>query len=92
MVRTVCGLLEELVPKKPEGVKRYEDLIVYVKDRPGHDVRYAIDASKIEHDLGWTPQETFDSGLYKTVDWYLKNSNWCERVMSGDYVLTRLGC
>lgn len=92
VVRTVCGLLEELVPKKPEGVKRYEDLIVYVKDRPGHDVRYAIDASKIEHDLGWTPQETFDSGLYKTVDWYLKNSNWCERVMSGDYVLTRLGC
>ena len=91
VVRTLCGLLEELVPNKPEGVERYEDLIVYVKDRPGHDVRYAIDASKIECDLGWTPQETFETGLRKTVEWYLTNQNWWQRVLDGDYRLGQLG-
>jgi len=91
VVRTLCGLLEELVPNKPEGVERYEDLIVYVKDRPGHDVRYAIDASKIERDLGWTPQETFETGLRKTVEWYLSNQAWWQRVLDGDYRLGRLG-
>ena len=91
VVRTLCSLLEELVPNKPEGVERYEDLIVYVKDRPGHDVRYAIDASKIERDLGWTPQDTFETGLRKTVEWYLTNQSWWQRVLDGDYRLGRLG-
>jgi len=91
VVRTLCGLLEELVPSKPEGVARYEDLIAYVKDRPGHDVRYAIDASKIQRDLGWVPEETFETGLRKTVEWYLSNQTWWQRVLSGDYRLGRLG-
>lgn len=73
IVRTICSLLEELVPNKPEGVARYEDLITYVKDRPGHDVRYAIDATKIGRELGWKPQETFESGIRRTVEWYLNN-------------------
>jgi len=91
VVRRLCGLLEELVPNKPEGVQHYEDLIVYVKDRPGHDVRYAIDASKIERDLGWTPQETFETGLRKTVEWYLRNQTWWQRVLDGDYLFGRQG-
>jgi dTDP-glucose 4,6-dehydratase len=91
VVRTLCGLLEELVPNKPEGVEHYEDLIGYVKDRPGHDVRYAIDASKIERNLGWTPQETLKTGLRKTVEWYLSNQIWWQRVLDGDYRLGRLG-
>lgn len=74
VVRTICQLLEELAPNKPTGVKYYEDLITYVADRPGHDVRYAINSSKIERELGWKPLETFESGLRKTVEWYLNNS------------------
>ncbi|HGO7325067.1 TPA: dTDP-glucose 4,6-dehydratase, partial [Neisseria meningitidis] len=69
-VKTICTLLEELVPEKPAGVARYEDLITFVQDRPGHDVRYAVDAAKIRRDLGWLPLETFESGLRKTVQWY----------------------
>lgn len=91
VVNTICELLEELVPEKPEGVERYSDLIAFVKDRPGHDVRYAIDASKISRDLGWKPQETFETGLRKTVLWYLNNKEWWQRVLSGDYRLARLG-
>jgi dTDP-glucose 4,6-dehydratase len=72
----ICALLEELVPSKPNGVHRYEDLITYVDDRPGHDKRYAIDASKIGSKLGWLPAETFDTGIRKTVLWYLKNESW----------------
>ena len=72
VVRSICRVLEELVPNKPKDVKFYSDLIVHVKDRPGHDVRYAIDAAKIKRDLGWAPEETFDTGLYKTVEWYIK--------------------
>lgn len=68
VVRTICSLLEELVPNKPAGVAKYEDLITYVTDRPGHDVRYAIDAAKIGKELGWVPQETFESGIRKTVE------------------------
>lgn len=71
IVRTICTLLEELVPNKPAGIQKYEDLITYVKDRPGHDVRYAIDATKIQNELGWQPQENFESGLRKTVEWYV---------------------
>lgn len=91
VVKTICSLLEELVPNKPEGIESYQDLISYVKDRPGHDVRYAIDASKIARELGWTPQETFESGIRKTVDWYLNNKTWWSRVLDGSYSLERLG-
>ena len=91
VVRTLCSLLEELAPQKPAGLERYEDLITYVTDRPGHDLRYAIDASKIERELGWTPQETFDSGLRKTVQWFLTNKTWWQAVLDGSYALQRLG-
>ncbi len=96
VVKTICKLLEELVPTNcysresgnPEG---FESLIAYVTDRPGHDVRYAIDASKIERELGWKPEETFETGLRKTVEWYLKNDQWWSRVLDGSYNLERLG-
>lgn len=91
VVETICDLLEELAPRKPSGVINYRDLITFVKDRPGHDARYAIDASKIERELGWVPEETFETGLRKTVQWYLDNKGWWERVLSGDYQLERLG-
>ena len=71
-LKTICDLLEELAPVKPSGVNNYRDLITFVKDRPGHDARYAIDASKIERELGWVPEETFETGLRKTVQWYLR--------------------
>ena len=91
VVETICDLLEELAPQKPSGVINYRDLITFVKDRPGHDARYAIDASKIERELGWVPEETFETGLRKTVQWYLDNTAWWERVLSGEYRLERLG-
>ncbi len=91
VVKTVCALLEELVPSKPEGVEHYADLITYVTDRPGHDMRYAIDAAKIERELGWRPQETFESGIRKTVQWYLANESWWKRVQDGSYAGERLG-
>jgi dTDP-glucose 4,6-dehydratase len=81
VVKTICALLEELKPNKPDGVVRYEDLITYVTDRPGHDLRYAIDASKIERELGWTPKETFETGMRKTVQWYINNLEWCEHIL-----------
>ena len=85
VVKAICNLLEELAPNKPEGIANYHDLITYVKDRPGHDLRYAIDASKIKKDLGWVPVETFESGLRKTVEWYLANQEWVKHVQSGEY-------
>ena len=91
VVRTICSLLEELVPNKPTSVAKYEDLITYVTDRPGHDVRYAIDAAKIGKELGWVPQETFESGIRKTVEWYLNNKKWWSRVLDGSYNFERLG-
>jgi len=91
VVKTICELLEELVPEKPVGINRYQNLITYVKDRPGHDVRYAIDASKIAIELGWQPTETFETGMRKTVQWYLENKDWWQRVLSGDYKLDRIG-
>lgn len=91
VVHTLCDLLEDLAPNKPAGVERYRDLITFVKDRPGHDLRYAIDASKIERELGWVPQETFESGIRKTVQWYLDNCDWWQRVLNGNYRLGRLG-
>lgn len=91
VVRGICTLLEELAPAKPAGIARFEDLITHVKDRPGHDLRYAIDAGKIERELGWKPQETFYSGLRKTVQWYLDNLEWCRHVQDGSYQRERLG-
>ena len=85
VVKAVCQLLEELAPNKPTGVVHYQDLITYVTDRPGHDLRYAIDASKIQQDLGWVPQESFETGLRKTVEWYLNNHEWVAHVQSGEY-------
>ena len=91
VVETICALLEELVPYKPQGVAHYRDLITYVADRPGHDLRYAIDASKIERELGWVPEETFESGMRKTVQWYLANETWWKQVQDGSYQGERLG-
>ncbi len=106
VVKTICGVLEELAPEKsprhseqtdrhsglePESPAGFESLITYVKDRPGHDMRYAIDASKIQKELGWTPQETFESGIRKTVQWYLDNQEWCQHVQNGSYQRERLG-
>tara|TARA_R110001592_G_scaffold255666_8_gene519428 strand:- start:533 stop:1579 length:1047 start_codon:yes stop_codon:yes gene_type:complete len=87
VVKTICNILNVLVPKKSD----YTDQIIFVKDRPGHDMRYAIDASKIEKKLNWTPIETFETGLRKTVEWYLANSEWCRHVQDGSYQRERLG-
>lgn len=80
VVKTICEILEDLKPDKPMNVTRYVDLITYVTDRPGHDLRYAIDASKIARELDWTPNETFETGLRKTVKWYLENLTWCQLI------------
>ena len=91
VVESICDLLEELAPQKPLNLLNYRDLITFVTDRPGHDTRYAIDASKIERELGWVPEETFETGLRKTVQWYLDNTSWWERVLSGAYRMERIG-
>jgi dTDP-glucose 4,6-dehydratase len=88
VVESICALLDELQPRA-KGF--YKEQISFVTDRPGHDLRYAIDASKIERELGWKPTETFDSGLRKTVLWYLDNLDWCRRVQDGSYQRERLG-
>ena len=90
-MHSICDLLEELAPHKPEGIKQYKDLITFVIDRAGHDVRYAIDASKIANELNWTPIETFDSGIRKTVQWYLDNENWWQPLLNRTDVGQRLG-
>ena len=89
VVKTICQILDGLQPRA-DGIQ-YESLITFVKDRPGHDLRYAIDASKIASELNWIPTETFDSGIRKTVEWYLKNMKWCSHVQDGSYQRERLG-
>lgn len=89
IVHTLCALLDELRPRS-DG-KPYTNQITYVTDRPGHDRRYAVDAGKIGRELGWKPQETFDTGIRKTVEWYLQNLTWCERITTGKYRQERLG-
>lgn len=89
VVKTICQILDELKPQA--NGQPYAELITFVKDRPGHDLRYAIDATKIKNDLGWTPEEDFDSGIRKTVEWYLNNLDWCRRVQDGSYQRERLG-
>lgn len=91
VVKTLCELLEELAPRTKSETPSYSSLITYVKDRPGHDIRYAIDASKIERELGWKPAETFETGLRKTVQWYLDNLEWAQHVQDGSYQRERLG-
>lgn len=96
VVEVLCELLEELAAENPYSSESgnqggFRSLITYVTDRPGHDIRYAIDAGKIERELGWTPLETFDSGIRKTVQWYLSNLEWCQRVQDGSYLRERLG-
>ena len=92
VVETICNLLDQLAAtERSSALASYRELITFVEDRPGHDKRYAIDASKIKNELGWQPVETFDSGIRKTVEWYLNNRSWWQRVISGDYRLTRLG-
>ena len=80
VVTTICDLLEIIAPDKPQGLEKYKDLITFVPDRPGHDLRYAIDFSKITKDLDWTPSETFESGMKKTISWYIQNPDWCQIV------------
>jgi dTDP-glucose 4,6-dehydratase len=89
VVKTICGMLDQRRPLA-DG-RRRESLITYVKDRPGHDRRYAIDSSKLQRELGWAPQETFESGIARTVDWYLDHQSWCGRVLDGSYRMERLG-
>ncbi|EIM38190.1 dTDP-glucose 4,6-dehydratase [Acinetobacter sp. HA] len=89
VVKTICKILDELKPQT--NGQAYESLITFVKDRPGHDLRYAIDATKIQNELGWTPSETFETGIRKTVEWYLNNLDWCHRVQDGSYQRERLG-
>ncbi len=91
VVNTICNHLNDLIVDKPEGLSDFNELITYVTDRPGHDVRYAIDANKINKELGWHPQETFDSGIKKTIEWYLANLEWCKHVQDGSYQRERLG-
>ena len=91
VVKTVCSILDEIVPCKHNNITKYEELITYVIDRAGHDARYAIDATKIANELGWTPDETFTTGIKKTVHWYLDNNIWCDRVKGGTYQGERLG-
>ena len=97
VVETLCSILDELKPISDNptfassSITHYKELITFVKDRPGHDVRYAIDASKIERELGWVPKESFETGIRKTVGWYLNNENWWKRVLTGEYQLERIG-
>ncbi|WP_217521003.1 dTDP-glucose 4,6-dehydratase [Vibrio metschnikovii] len=94
VVKTICAIMDQLVPMEQRGYPintQHSSLITHVKDRPGHDRRYAIDASKIERELGWRPEETFESGICKTVEWYLDNQQWCQNVQDGSYQRERLG-
>jgi dTDP-glucose 4,6-dehydratase len=91
VVRKVCDILDKLVPSKLNGISSFNELITYVKDRPGHDLRYAINPNKIIKDLNWGPLEDFDSGIRKTVEWYLDNKIWCENIQNGSYKFERLG-
>lgn len=91
VVKTICEILDELLPTNPYNINKYEELITFVEDRPGHDQRYAIDANKIQTELGWKPDESFDSGIRKTVEWYLDNQSWWQNVLDGTYRGERLG-
>ncbi len=91
VVKTICAILDKIIDKKPNGIVNFAELITFVADRPGHDLRYAIDATKMKNDLGWEPLETFESGIEKTIQWYLNNEGWWQRVLDGSYAGERLG-
>ena len=91
VVKRICKILDESIPEKLNGLGSFSELITYVQDRPGHDVRYAIDASKIKNNLNWKPKEDFVSGIKKTVQWYLDNLSWSENIQDGSYNLERIG-
>ena len=91
VVKSICSILDCLIPRHLDKINKYEDLIIYVTDRPGHDQRYAIDSSKIENQLRWRPVETIDTGIQKTVEWYLNNETWWTRIKDGSYQGQRLG-
>jgi dTDP-glucose 4,6-dehydratase len=95
VVECICTILDELRPtalnSKVSHLDSYRDLITYVPDRPGHDLRYAINANKIEKELGWAPAESFSSGLRKTVQWFLNNEVWWQAILNGSYKIERLG-
>lgn len=91
VVTTICSVLDDLIKDKPNGISSFADLITFVTDRPGHDLRYAIDASKVAKELHWQPQETFETGIKKTIVWYLDNLTWCKQVQEGTYQRERLG-
>ncbi|MCG9771221.1 dTDP-glucose 4,6-dehydratase [Pseudoalteromonas piscicida] len=91
VVTTICNHLNDLIKDKPANLTDFKELITFVKDRPGHDIRYAIDATKINKELGWHPEETFESGILKTIEWYLDNQAWCKNVQDGSYQRERLG-
>jgi len=91
VVTSICHSLDKIIPKEKRKVADFESLISFVEDRPGHDVRYAIDASKISKALEWKPRENFESGLDKTIHWYLKNTQWWSSILSGEYSLNRIG-
>ncbi len=91
VVKILCGILDDLAPSKIDGIRHFKELVTNVEDRAGHDLRYAIDSTKITKDLNWKPDETFASGIKKTVEWYLENINWCDRVKDRSYQGERLG-
>jgi len=91
VVQSICDVLNTLITDKPNNITDFKSLITFVADRPGHDLRYAIDASKIQNDLDWTPKETFETGLLKTVQWYLSNKEWWQAILDGSYQTQRLG-
>lgn len=91
VVTSICSILDEMCPQHRKGIAHYADLITFVADRPGHDSRYAIDSSKIQRELGWAPNESFDSGIRRTIEWYLNNESWWSQVLDGSYTGGRLG-
>jgi dTDP-glucose 4,6-dehydratase len=91
VVQSICDILNSLISDKPNNIDDFKSLITFVADRPGHDLRYAIDASKIQKELNWTPKETFETGLVKTVQWYLNNKEWWQAILDGSYQTQRLG-
>ena len=91
VVKTICNILDVLKPSKHYNIAKYEELIAHVEDRPGHDSRYAIDASKIAYELNWSPAETFDTGIKKTIEWYVENINWCNQIIKNNNQSIRLG-
>jgi dTDP-glucose 4,6-dehydratase len=91
VVESICDILNKVISDKPAGISDFKSLITFVEDRPGHDLRYAIDASKVKLDLNWTPKESFATGLKKTVDWYLHNKDWWQAILDGSYQTQRLG-